>query len=139
MTGTTYKQSKRLFRAGVDVKTSDFFNDGDILMKGNILSFEDLSFHPSIYPIWSMEALYEILPPMIKSDVDGNYYCKEIYDDCVAYTSYKEEGDLYRISFMHKEYEGDLIENLVSMIIWYKGGAKHDYNPSEKFSWVKEC
>lgn len=142
MIGTTYKQAKRLFRAGVDVKASDLFSDGHSLHIGNLCQIEDEWVRKTVYPVWSSDALYNMLPFCIHSDVDGKDYYKELFmEDSVCYVNHEKVGDLSKISYMHTECEGDLVENLVSMIIWFKEGVKQDepFSDEEVESWMRDC
>lgn len=140
MTQTTYEQAQRLIKAGIDLNTSDFISDCHILRCLNINDIE-YDFNDSFYPVWSMEALYNVLPFCIHSDRDGKDYYKEIIcEDTIAYSSRENVKGVYNVEFYHIELESNLINNLVSMVVWYLEGAKQDEKPTEELEYLRrEC
>lgn len=104
---TTREQSKKLQELGISVDTADMFYPLDSSFPEVCDSGDNLQVD---YPAWSLGALIEILPEIIRCDIFNVYYYLTIDKDGVRYSNRMEdEENVY-------ECYGELIECCVDMV-----------------------
>ncbi len=104
---TTRERSQRLLELGIDRSTADMFYPIDSSLPEVCDNGDNIQVD---YPAWSLGALIDILPEMIRDNKFNVNYYLTIEKDCVKYSNRVEDEE--------NQYEcyGELIECCVDMI-----------------------
>lgn len=117
MNYTSIEQSKKLLELGLDANTADMFysiitsitTDEQIIGRIPMLKWDNMSSLTYI-PCWSVGALLKLLPDIL---IEGKAYCPVLYKANQYVITYQHGNIVFR-----SLYKMDLIDSLVSMIIW---------------------